>query len=742
MLSTSVFVAGAPAGAVNKAYIVQPDANAVSVVDTTTRAVVNSISVGTGPTYIVVTRDGAKAYVANSASNSVSEIDTATGVVSKTFPLGASPLALAVTSDGQFLYVMTAAGNVDVVDTADGTVSSTILIGAVGDIAITPDDAHVYVAAGLVHVIETSTGTVISSFLPETESSPDLYNIAARVAITPDGASAYISTITYNFGNSGFSATGSVVIVDTATGAITGDINTWALPGPIAFTPDGSRAYVAIQAIWVNTGYGAGFIPGRTAHVVDTAAQALVASIDFGGDGAAWTLQNTPVSLGVTPDRSAVYASIPRIGAVAVVDVNTNVVTSHITVTGPGELAIVPDATAALVPYVVDAVDESTTATVAGGANLLSVLDNDTFGGIRATPAHVRLAQQSSTSDALTLDADTGAINIAAGAAPGSHELVYSACELGAASNCDSATVAVTIRAEFVIAAVDDSATSFTGRTALASVLANDTLGGSAATMATVTLTQVSATGAGLALSPFDGSVYVDAAAMPGIQTLVYRACEIASPSNCDEAAVTIAVTPYVVDAANDSGSAPRTGGIAVANVLANDTFAGLAATLGRVQLTQTTANANLALDAATGAVTVLAGAAEGTYAVGYRICEIANPVNCDGASVTVVVQPAIISAVNDSARASSKQASTALASVLSNDRIGGAPVAGKVTLSLVSLSPANSQIRLDLADGSVDVLGKTSSGLYKLVYGICETASPANCARATVTLDLSGGGK
>jgi hypothetical protein len=47
--------------------------------------------------------------------------------------------------------------------------------------------------------------------------------------------------------------------------------------------------------------------------------------------------------------------------------------------------------------------------------------------------------------------------------------------------------------------------------------------------------------------------------------------------------------------------------------------------------------------------------------------------------------------------------------------------------------------IRLDVADGSVDVLGKTSSGIYTLVYEICEIAMPANCARGTATVDLSG---
>jgi hypothetical protein len=57
------------------------------------------------------------------------------------------------------------------------------------------------------------------------------------------------------------------------------------------------------------------------------------------------------------------------------------------------------------------------------------------------------------------------------------------------------------------------------------------------------------------------------------------------------------------------------------------------------------------------------------------------------------------------------------------------------VRLAFVSLTPANGLIRLDLADGSVDVLGKTNSGIYNLVYEICEAAIPANCARGTVRI-------
>jgi hypothetical protein len=76
----------------------------------------------------------------------------------------------------------------------------------------------------------------------------------------------------------------------------------------------------------------------------------------------------------------------------------------------------------------------------------------------------------------------------------------------------------------------------------------------------------------------------------------------------------------------------------------------------------------------------------------------------------------------------------------LANDQLAGVlATPATVRLSLASLTPANNMIRLDLSDGSVDVLGKTSSGTYSLVYEICEIAMPTNCARATVRIDLSG---
>ncbi len=102
-------------------------------------------------------------------------------------------------------------------------------------------------------------------------------------------------------------------------------------------------------------------------------------------------------------------------------------------------------------------------------------------------------------------------------------------------------------------------------------------------------------------------------------------------------------------------------------------------------------------------------------------------------------VKPQVINAVNDFARASSATPRTALASVLSNDLLGSVRATpANVTLRLTSLSPATATIRLDLSDGSVDVLGRTRPGLYLLGYQICESARPDNCDVAAVTLTIT----
>ena len=153
---------------------------------------------------------------------------------------------------------------------------------------------------------------------------------------------------------------------------------------------------------------------------------------------------------------------------------------------------------------------------------------------------------------------------------------MYGICEIAAPSNCDAARVTVTVLPLYVIDAVNDNGgVTFPGRTVVANVLANDTLGGTPATTARVTPSTVSSTAAGVTLDAATGSVVVALGTTAGTQTLTYRICEIVHPENCDDADVTVTVKLFVIDAVNDSGVVPKAGGTAVANVVANDKSAG-----------------------------------------------------------------------------------------------------------------------------------------------------------------------
>jgi YVTN family beta-propeller protein len=74
------------------------DSNTVSVIDTTTNTVIDTVNVGTKPYGVAVTPDGTEVYVANDKENTVSVIDTDTNTVTATVSVGNLPKAF-----GQFI---------------------------------------------------------------------------------------------------------------------------------------------------------------------------------------------------------------------------------------------------------------------------------------------------------------------------------------------------------------------------------------------------------------------------------------------------------------------------------------------------------------------------------------------------------------------------------------------------------------------------------------------------------------
>ena len=741
------------ADAQTNAYVANTSANAVDVIDTATNAKVGApISVGLGPTEIAISQDGNYAYVANTGSNTVSVIATGVGTGTNpalvdTFTVGDHPSSLVVTPSRDRLYVLTSNG-VEMVDTATGLSTVLNVGGASGQLAITADGAYVFVASGTVSVIQTDGNRVLASFAPEQTATPGVSNVAVGVAISPRDTLAYVGVVSYFYDALGFRVSGGLAVVDTSNIAL-GDchvqqtIPLFSLPGSIAFTADGSRAYVGITSYWADTLYGAGFLPGRWVAAIDTATATVATWIDLLADG---TAQHTPAGVAVTPDRSAVLVSIPSNSTIEVINPATDTLLPDKTIAatgGPNGVAIVPAPSVPPTPFVIHATNDAAPnplPALHAAIAVANVLANDTIGGAQAAIGNVTLSVASPTSASLTLNTDTGAVSVTADAAVGTHTLTYQICEPGNSAACAQATVTVVVRDRYAIAATDDRATSLPGATAIANVVANDVLGTAAASLTTVTVIPVS-TDAALTINAADGSVVVAAGAARGDHVLTYRICEIADPGNCSSTNGTVTVTVVWRDihAELDNATISRSGGVAIANVLGNDTFDGAAATLAGVTLSTVSASAGVSLDAGTGAVSVAQGTALGPQTLVYSICERANAANCSKGTATVTVTGYVVNAVADRARASSKVAMMGVINVLANDTIGSAPATpANVTLSFVSLSPFNRQIQLN-SSGSVDVLGKSSGGTYFLQYRICDIADPTNCAQATLTLDLSG---
>ena len=277
----------------------------------------------------------------------------------------------------------------------------------------------------------------------------------------------------------------------------------------------------------------------------------------------------------------------------------------------------------------------------AGGIAVASVLANDWIAGVRATPANVTLAQDSSTHPGVRLNVSDGSVDVAPATPAGTYALIYRMCDVAAPSNCDGARVTVVVN-PYVVDAVNDSgsASPSTGGTAVASVLANDTLSGARATLSNVNLSLVSASPAngGVTLNIANGAVEVARGAGLGAYALVYQICDKTDVANCDQASVSIVVKNYVIDAVDDAANASsKTGGTAIASVLANDTLNGVPVTTAIVRLSQVSPPIpGITLNVATGAVSIASKTTSGTYTLVYRICEIASPTNCDDATITL----------------------------------------------------------------------------------------------------------
>lgn len=227
---------------------------------------------------------------------------------------------------------------VTTIDTTNRAITGAINTPHPREIAITPDGKKIYISHfndNTITVVDASSQQVqkelkVGSGIPSSsrDTSPD--GKVNSMASSPDGKTLYIA----NF----YSA--SVQIMDIPSDSILGTIPVGIHPRAVAFSPDGSRAYVANEGSFGNEPPPLSL---GSVSVIDTRSRAVVSTVAI----------TFPFGLAMSPDGQSVYV-VENDHMVSVLATATNTVVSRIPVGQrplQGDIAISPDARFA---YVVD----------------------------------------------------------------------------------------------------------------------------------------------------------------------------------------------------------------------------------------------------------------------------------------------------------------------------------------------------------------------------------------------------
>jgi len=153
---------------------------------------------------------------------------------------------------------------------------------------------------------------------------------------------------------------GTVTVIDAATNMAVTTIAVGEYPSAVAFTPDGTLAYVT------NGGIDNGVF---TVSVIDTASRAVV--------GNPITVGSFPNSIAITPDGKQAYVGNGGSGlsTVSVIDTTTNTVTTTLSgMNSPRGVATRPIPPGVRVPNVVGTTQAAATTAIAGGGLTLGTV--------------------------------------------------------------------------------------------------------------------------------------------------------------------------------------------------------------------------------------------------------------------------------------------------------------------------------------------------------------------------------
>jgi gliding motility-associated-like protein len=218
------------------AYVPNETDGTVSVINTSTNTVIQTIRVGNQPKAVVVSPDGSSVYVANFDDNTISVIATNSNTVVASIYLPGTPLCIAVSPDGKQLYACSQQNDtVYQISTATNSITGTIPVGNYpSGLVVSADGKWVYLVnsvypltPGSVTVINTTTDLVATSITVG-------YN-PAYIAISPQGDRVYVTNYASN----------TVSVISTANNMVIDTVAVDLNPNALVVSPDGSRVYVS-----------------------------------------------------------------------------------------------------------------------------------------------------------------------------------------------------------------------------------------------------------------------------------------------------------------------------------------------------------------------------------------------------------------------------------------------------------------------------------------------------------------
>ena len=401
----------------------------------------------------------------------------------------------------------------------------------------------------------------------------------------------------------------------------------------------------------------------------------------------------------------------------------------------------------------ISANDDPETKVPKGGT--IDILSNDRIGGNPATKDNVVPSIDNDGGlPGVTIDSNTGKIQIPTDATPGTYPVTYKICERQNSNHCATAKVKIKVTGDSastptITANNDPEYTVPAG--GMVDILSNDRVNGDPVSPSQLTITIVDKGGLpDLIIDPASGKLKVpDTASAGGPYEVTYRICLSPAGTPCDEAKAIIKVSgaPRRIEAKDDDlGRIPNAVNYTSTHTVFSkgvDTLEGVSGVLKPgedvILVPGTAPHADISMDPATGKITIKAGTPAGQYEYQYTICEKNNWDNCSNtATVRFEVKASAITANDDKVwKVGTKGGLTP--SILNNDILNGKTGLSQSDVEIgVPQGETNDVVHFKMnEDGRIKVEKGLNPGPYTYHYVIKDKANGNVYDTAKVTIEI-----